>query len=168
MSLMISSVNQRLKWCWLVLVAFLLLTALTACSSGPDSPEDQVRALIEQATEAAERKAVDELHPLIADEYDDAQGHDKTFIKRLLLAYLMRNQSIHLFTRIKAVAMNGPDRAQAEVVVAMTGQPVEDAATFDWLRGELYHFVLDFIHRGGGDWELIQAQWRPANVGEFL
>ncbi|MEE4377313.1 MAG: hypothetical protein V2J55_07345 [Candidatus Competibacteraceae bacterium] len=164
---MIGLVKQGHGWCGLVL-ATLLLTAFTACSSGPDSPEEQVRALIEQATDAAERKAVDELQPLIADDYEDAQGHDKKFIKRLLLAYLMRNQSIHLFTRVKSIAMNGPDRAEAEVVVAMTGQPVEDAATFDWLRGDLYHFVLDFIHRGGGDWEVIQAKWRRANVGEFL
>jgi len=164
---MIGFAKQFHGWYWLRL-ATLLLTALTACSSGPDSPEDQVRDLIEQAADAAERKAIDELHPLVSDEYNDAQGHDKKFIKRLLFAYLMRNQSIHLFTRIKTIAMNGPDRAEAEVVVAMTGQPVEDAATFDWLRGDLYHFVLDFIHRGGGDWEVIQAKWRRANVGEFL
>jgi hypothetical protein len=157
-----------LKPHWRHGLVLLVLIGFAACSSGPDSPEDQVRALIEQAEAAAERKALDELQSFIAEDYNDAKGHDKQFIKRLLVAYLLRNQSVHLFTRVKTVAMNGPDRAQAEVVVAMAGQPIEDEKEFDRMRADLYRLVLDFIHRGGGDWEVIQAQWRQANVGEFL
>ncbi|MCP5426217.1 MAG: hypothetical protein H6970_14280 [Gammaproteobacteria bacterium] len=145
-----------------------MLVVLLGCSDKPDSPEAQIRARLDQAEKAAENRSLDELTDFIDEQYRDRSGRGKRDVTRLLTLYLLQNQSIHLFTRIKALSLTGPTRAQAEIVVAMAGQPIGGSGGLDLAKADLYHFDLEFIDRGGGDWKIFQAEWRQAHIGEFL
>ncbi|MCK7509587.1 MAG: hypothetical protein MZV70_39795 [Desulfobacterales bacterium] len=42
----------------------------------------------------------------------------------LLRLHFLRNESVHLYTRVQSVTVPQPDRAQASVLVAMAGVPI--------------------------------------------
>jgi hypothetical protein len=146
----------------------LVLNLVLGCSAEPDSPEVQIRALLEQAEVAAESRSLEDLQAIIDEQYRDRRGQEKKDVNRLLVLYLLRNESIHLFTCVKTLTITGPARAQAAIVVAMAGQAVSEGSGFDFAKADLYHFELEFIDRGGGEWKVFQAEWRQAHIGEFL
>ncbi len=149
--------------------ARLILLGLIACacSSEPDSPEAQIRALIETAETAAEERKPSTLDNLVARDYTDNQGHDQRSIKALIRFYLLRNQSIHLLIRIQEIQIPEPDQALAVVFVAMAGSPISAAEQLLPLRADLHRFELE-LRRSDDEWQIIWAHWERAGVGDFL
>ncbi len=150
-------------------VALLGLVVLAAACSAhePASPEAQLRALFAQAEEAAERKDIAVLRRLLSERYTDALGNDRRAVEGILRVQFVRNQSIHLFTRVATIALPAPGRAQATVYVAMAGWPITKADELVRLRADLYRFVF-FLEKEGRDWRVLRAEWRPAELGDFL
>jgi len=153
---------------WPVLVFLLPVAFFTgACSSGWDSPEAQVRALLARGEAAAEKKESGVLRQMISEKYSDSQGQDKKAVEAVLRYYFLRNQSIHLFTRIRQISFPQPDLAQADVMVAMTGQPISDAEELERLRADLHRFEIT-LARESGEWKVMRAEWRRAEFADFL
>jgi hypothetical protein len=153
---------------WPVLIFLLSVASFTgACSSERDSPEAQVRALLKQGEAAAEKKESGVLRQLISEKYSDSQGQDKKAVEAMLRYYFLRNQSIHLFTRIRQISFPQPDVAQVDVMVAMAGQPISDAEELERLRADLHRFEIT-LARENGEWKVIRAEWRRAEFADFL
>jgi hypothetical protein len=153
---------------WPSLIFLLSVASFTgACSSERDSPEAQVRALLAQGETAAEKKESGVLRQLISEKYSDSQGQDKKAVDALLRYYFLRNQSIHLFTRIRQIGFPQPDLAQADVMVAMAGQPISDAEELERLRADLHRFEIT-LARENGEWKVVRAEWRRAEFADFL
>lgn len=150
---------------WITILTVLLSVA--ACSSGQDSPEAQVRALIEQAESAAEKKESGTLRRLVSEKYSDSQGQDKKAIEAILRYYFLRNESIHLLTRIQAIAFPQPNVAQAIVMVAMAGQPISRTEELDRLHADLHRFEITLANENK-EWKVIRAEWRRAEFADFL
>jgi ribosome-binding factor A len=150
---------------WLALGAVVLLA--TACAPPPESPEAQVRTLFGKAREAAEQKDLATLRRAVSDRYTDAHGNDRRAVEGILRLQFLRHESIHLFTRVSTVVFPEPDRAEATVYVAMAGRPIAEAEALTRLKADLYRF--DFVlAKEGEDWKVIHADWRPAELGDFL
>lgn len=147
---------------WLVWVVL----ALAACSRDAGSPETEIRALVAQAQTAAEERKVGDLRALIADDYTDAHGYDRKTVENLIRLHVLRNQSIHLFTRIGAIAFPQPDRATVRVAAAMAGRPVASAGELVGVNADLYRFDLNLIRQGGA-WRVERAAWEPARLDDF-
>ncbi|MHB8535776.1 MAG: hypothetical protein ACYDBW_10070 [Sulfuricaulis sp.] len=145
----------------------LLLPLLVSCSSGPDQPEAQVRALLKRGAAAAEKKESGVLRGLISEKYSDTQGQNKKAVEAILRYYFLRNESIYLFTRIQSIEFPEAARAQAVVLVAMAGQPIADASQIERLHADLHHFDITLV-REGKDWKVIDAEWRRAEFRDFL
>lgn len=153
---------------WPVLIGLLaILPFCGACSSGKDSPEAQVRALLQQGVMAAEKKETSVLRQMVSEKYSDSQGRDKRAVEAILRYYFLRNQSIHLFMRIRQISLPQPDTAQADVIVAMTGQSISQAEELERLHADLHRFEIT-LARENGEWEVIRAEWRRAEFGDFL
>jgi len=153
---------------WPLLIFLLSVAFFTgACSSGQDSPEAQVRALLARGEAAAEKKESGVLRQLISEKYSDSQGQDKKAVEAILRYYFLRNQSIHLFTRVRQISFPRPDLAQADVMVAMAGQPISDAEELERLRADLHRFEITLI-RENGEWKVTRAEWRRAEFADFL
>ena len=60
----------------LALLTILAAAWLPACAAEPDSPEAQIRALLQQAEAAAEEKNVGALKQLLSESYSDDHGQD--------------------------------------------------------------------------------------------
>lgn len=160
--------SQFLLHRWPMLIFLLIVVSITgACSSERDSPEAQARALLAQGEAAAEKKQSGILRQMISEKYSDSQGQDKKTVEAVLRYYFLRNESIHLFTRIQQIAIPGPDVAQAAVMVAMAGQPIADAAELERLRADLYRFDIS-LARENGEWRVTRAEWRRAEFADFL
>lgn len=144
----------------------LMILALSACSR-PSAPEAEIRAFVAEAQTAAEARSVGDLRRLIAEDYSDERGNDRKAIENLLRLQILRQQSIHLFTRIAAIEFSSPDRAVVSVAAAMAGRPVSGADELINLKADLYRFDLE-LERRDGAWLAGRAQWQPAQIDDFL
>lgn len=151
---------------WPLAWATLTLALLVACSRDVDAPETQIRTLVTQAQTAAEARDVRALRALIANDYADARGNDRKAIENLIRLHILRNQSIHLLTRIRDIAFPQPDHATVSVAAAMAGRPVADAGELVGVNADLYRFDLELVQRGG-EWQVQRAAWEPARLDDF-
>lgn len=119
----------------------VLLLALAACSGQPESLETEIRAFVAKAESAAEQRNSGELRALIAEDYLDAQGHDRKTIEQLIRLHVFRNQSIHALTRIRAIEFPEPERALVVVMAALAGQPVASADELAGVNANVYQVL---------------------------
>lgn len=132
-------------------LGFLTLATLAACSD-KDSPEQQVRAVIEQMEQAAEARDVGDLKAHLSEEYRDANGMGAEEAARYARGYFIANQSIHLLTRIDELTFPTDGEARAQVLVGMVGR--DAAAANEWdLAGELRTFKIA-LRREDGEWKV--------------
>ena len=148
--------------CLRLLVVLALGAALQACSGGAESREEAVRALVESAADAAERRSADDLVELIHDDYRDHEGYNKNQVGGLLRAYFFRNRNIHLFTRIDEIEWLGDERASVNMHVAMAGSAISDLDSLASLRARIYRFRLELVKQGV--WQVQHASWEPASL----
>ena len=156
------SVKGWQQWGWLIIAL-----VLSGCSSDPGSPDQQIRALVAQAQTAAEARDLGELRGLIAEDYRDGQGNDQKAVENLLRFYLLRNQSVHLFTRIRDLQVTSPDQATLSVAAAMAGRAITNPGELAGLNANLYRFDLELIRQAGA-WRVRGASWEPARLDDFL
>ncbi|MDG4551981.1 MAG: nuclear transport factor 2 family protein [Candidatus Contendobacter sp.] len=147
--------------------AVVLTLLLIACSRDATSPETQIRELVARAQIAAEARDVPGLRALITDDYADAQGNDRKAVENMLRLYILRNQSIHLFIRVRDIVFLEPERATARVAAAMAGRSVVSAGELTGMDADLYRFDLELVRRGG-NWQVQRAAWEPARLDDFL
>ena len=135
----------------------VILFQATGCSDS-DSPEQQIKNYIAAGKLAAESRKLGDFKKLIADDFRDSQGHDKTSMVRIAAGYFLRNKNIHLFTQINDIYFPHPDQADVRMYIAMTGQAVHDINSIFNLRADLFEFELKLV-RQDGDWLLQNARW---------
>lgn len=147
--------------------ALLAALLLAGCREEPQSPETQVRAQIARAVAAAEARDVGTLRAMISDRYSDPGGQDKRAVEALLRLHFLRNESVHLYTRVQSVTVPQPDRATASVVVAMAGVPIASEVELPALRADLHRFDIEFALEDD-TWRVRRAAWSRAELGEIV
>lgn len=145
----------------------IVLAAVSACSDGPDNPEQRVRNMINAGEEAVEARSIIGVLDFISDNYQDKDGRQKQEIKQLIAGYILRNKSIHLLTRVQHVALND-DETRADVIlyVGMAGVPVASVDQLVFTRADLYRFDLSLVLEDG-DWRVARGDWHPARLDDF-
>jgi hypothetical protein len=144
-----------------------LIASASACRSGADSPEAQVRTTIGRAETAAEAKDLGGLKELLSDAYHDEAGQDKRAILGLLFIQFRRHESIHLLIRIDRIDVRAPAQASVTVFAAMAGRPIATVSDLPALRADLYRFDLTLADERG-TWRVTKSTWRPAVMDDFL
>jgi hypothetical protein len=136
-------------------LACVALLLLAACGND-DSPEQQVRSVIDAMEVAAEARDVGDLTQHLSDNYRDAQGQDREQAARYARGYFIANQSVHLLTRIDSLEFPAPDEARVKLQVGMAGRSgATDQAD---LSADLHDFDLVLV-REGGAWKVSYADW---------
>ena len=141
------------------------MTLLLACSGASDSPETQIRRLIERGVEAAENRSTDDLTELLHPQYVDQQGNNQQRVATLLRAYFIRHRNIHLFTRLADIEFPAADRAVVTMHVAMAGSRIADMSVLASLRAQIYRFELHLVKYG--EWRVRQASWQRASLSDL-
>jgi hypothetical protein len=158
--------KPRVEWLFATLFA-LVFPLFAGCLPARETPEMQVRALLKQAEVAAEARNLSVLRQLVSDHYTDSQGQDKRTIEATLRYYFLRNESIHLLTRVQAITFPEPSHARAVVLVAMAGEPIPGVQEIERLRADLYRFEITLANENK-EWKAIRVEWRQAELGDFF
>lgn len=132
-------------------LVFLALAALAACGDR-DSPDQQVRAVIEQIEQAAENRDVGDLKAHLSEDYRDANGMGAEEAARYARGYFIANQAIHLLTRVEELTFPTDGEARAQVVVGMLGRDAAAANQWD-LAAELHTFKIA-LRREDEEWKV--------------
>ena len=138
-----------------ILCAAILLAG--GCGS-PDSPEAQIRRVVDRMEAAAEQRDVGDLMEFVADDFRDAYGQNREELARYLRGYFLANQSIRLLTRIDEVHFPLSDEARARITVAMVGREADAAAAWN-LAADLHEFDVT-LRKQGEAWTVTYVQWR--------
>ena len=123
---------------------------------GPSSaPEEQIRALVDEAEAVAEERDASALRDLVADDYADASGRDAADVRNLLHGWLIAHPSVNLLTRIDSIELEGTELARVQVTIGMLGR--EAKAESDWdLAADIERLTIR-LARDGSDWRVIAA-----------
>jgi hypothetical protein len=130
---------------------FISLALLAACGNN-GSPEQQVRAVIEQMEQAAENRDIGELASHLSQDYRDANGMDAEEVARYARGFFLANQSIHLLTRVEELTFPTEGEARAQVLVGMLGRDAEVSDQWD-LAAEVQTFKIA-LRREDDDWKV--------------
>jgi len=146
----------------------IVITVLLLGRSGPEpgSPEAQIRQLIERAKAGAEARSLEPFEEILAEPFTTQRSIDKKRALKLLQLHYLRNQTIHLLSRIKSLEVDG-EHAMATVMVAMAGKPIEDFEAVISMRADLHRFELE-LQQIDGEWQIVSAEWRRSSVMEEL
>lgn len=123
--------------------------------------------MLSDAEQAAENRDVRTLRGYVSEHYADADGRNRRTIEGILRLYVLRHQSIHLFTRIESIALPQPTRAEVVIYVATAGRPITDAAQLAPFRANLYRLSLGLVEEDDA-WRVLRAEWRPAEPSDFV
>jgi hypothetical protein len=123
----------------------ITVCCLTACSAGT-SDEDQVRASIASMETAAEARDASDVLAFVADDYDDAQGFDKSQLRNFLRGYFLAHPKLDLVVNISQLEFPADGLAQAELSVTTVELNDPDHAAFK----------VEF-RRVDGEWRLSRA-----------
>jgi hypothetical protein len=132
---------------------FLQMLLLSACSD-PQSPEAQVRAVIDAMQTAAEARDASDVMDFVASDFRSAEGQDFADMQRYLRGYLLAHPSVHLLTRIDALEFPVAGEARMQLSVGMAGKAVT-AGAWD-LSADLQQLDL-VLRQQQGHWKVVYA-----------
>lgn len=135
-----------------------LFLLLAACSD-PESPEARVRAILAEAEAAAEERDIGFFRNLIAEDYSDKRGRNRSEIIQQAWFYFQRNQFIQVLSRIESIEFPVPELTRVELVAGLAGRDEQAASVWE-LQADVYRFELEMRLDGDGEWKLIHAGWR--------
>jgi hypothetical protein len=140
---------------------------LTVCCTSV-SPEQRLRATIERGIEAVEQGDHGSLSDLVSSDYADSRGRDRRALLDLVRGYRVHAGPLYVFTVEKSLVLTAPGRAVVTLLVAAASVPMESLA--DLRRStsaDLGRVELTFVEERG-DWKLLDADWRQADLSDFL
>jgi hypothetical protein len=141
----------------ILLVLFFSTAAVAGCSDS-QSPEAQVKAVVDAMERAAEARDVGDLMDHVSSEYRDASGQGPDEASRYVRGYFIANQSIHLLTRLDGLEFPSEREARATVLVGMVSREADSAAAWN-LAADLYEFDVALVLEDG-DWKVTYAEWK--------
>lgn len=139
------------------LIALLTaLLTLTACSSDPEDPETQIRAVIAAAETAAEDRSTRGIMRHVSENYEDQADRDHDGLRDLVRVYLLRHQNPRILTRIRSVELITAVRAEVDMLAGMADTGVGR------LQADAFEITLSLDLEEDGEWRVVRASWRRA------
>ncbi len=140
-------------------ICCFLIALLTACSSdAPLSPEQQVKAVLEQIELAAEERSLSGMMEHVSDAYRDHNGNGKDDIQRYTQMQFIARQNINIFSVIRSLDITD-GIAAVELSVAMAGRDVDLNQQANRLRADTIKFSL-VLAQENQQWLIKSASWQ--------
>jgi len=141
------------------LALLLAALALTACGGPAPDPEGRLRAAIETAEQAAEAGEHAVLADLIARDYADASGRDRTRMALTIRGLLMRYPRLELIVTVREIEFLSPQLARVRLDILTAGLGPAGVSA------DAFPLELSLRDEGGG-WQVTRARWgREAGGG---
>jgi hypothetical protein len=141
---------------------------LVGCSSDVETPEQQLRRLVQAAELAVENRDLSAAMAFVDEGYQDAEGRGWPQIRGMLAGYLLRHPSIHILSKIDRIELKGETEAEMVVLAGLAGSTQEAETPLGQWRGRLIRLALNFQRNQSGEWRLKKAEWRAAQREDFV
>jgi hypothetical protein len=139
----------------------VLVVALLAGCRSRATPEQQVRAVIARAADAAEDKDLKTLAGLVSDRFAGPEGMDRAAVVQLLQLQFVRYPAIHVLVRVPSVGFAEPGTAQVTLLAAMASLPLKTPGDLTRAGADIYRFDLILAEESKGQWRVQSATWSP-------
>jgi hypothetical protein len=133
-----------------------VLAALFPSCTKEKTPEDAVKALIETGQKAAREHRPGGVLELMAEEFTDNHGNDKTMVKALLIREMLANKNLGIYLTTSDVTVDG-NEAKAVLRVLVTGSSGLLPEKADSLKVEMK------LRHNGERWLVHRADWTAAS-----
>jgi hypothetical protein len=137
----------------LAVVGVMLLS--WGCGGG-DSPEAQVRAVIETGEVAAEERDLSRSWTWSSPDYVDDQGRDRNELKHYVHGYLIANQSIRLPPVSTGSSSHTADMARVDLTLGSLGREATEDSSFD-LAADVQRLSIE-LQLDDGEWKVTRAR----------
>lgn len=141
-----------------ILVLFALL--LLSCSSDSESPEVQIKQVInamQVQIEARNRRAFSK-H--VADSFTGSDGMDKEALNNLVRFHILRNQSIQIVPFVNRIESITPTEYRVEMTVFMGSKALNFQSETVRLSADKKQITAYFSKSSGSSgWRLTAASW---------
>jgi hypothetical protein len=118
------------------------IAMLSGCGdSAPESPEARVKLTLELMEQAVEKRSLSDFMQHVSASYKDHQGNSKADIRRLIQLQYFQHQSIHIFTSVHSLNING-NLATIEVSAAMAANQAGVDSEQGRLTADTHRFSL--------------------------
>jgi len=138
-----------MKFFTLCFTVTFTVISLSACGSR-SSDEQQVREIFAGAESAAEDRDASDVLAFVADDYEDANGNDKTQLQDFLRGYFLANPKIELLVNVESLEFPADGLAQAKLTVTRVSLSEPDRL----------HLAVE-LRRTGGEWRVKRAARLP-------
>jgi hypothetical protein len=105
---------------------------------------------------------------LISERYEDAAGNDRRALAAWLTFQRMQHRNLYVWSRIRTLELVAPEQASVVVVAGMAASPISGPADLARMRADVYEIDLDLVDKGGSDWRVVSASWRPTRPTDLL
>ena len=143
----------------------LALLAVLSCS-GP-TPEEQIRALMEEAQAAAKERDLDALMATVSDAYADADGRNKLGLRSFIAFYFRQHGTIYVLYQERELVLQGADSARLRANVGLAGQPFGSGVDLTRIQADLLAISVT-LRREDGEWKVASADWKRASISDFV
>jgi len=137
-----------------LMAAGLIFLLMSACGGPDESPEEAIRAWVQDGHLAAEAKDRRALLDMISPAYADARGNSRDDIGNMMRFYFLRQNKVVLISRVDEIEVFGDSAAKLVLQVGMAGSN-DNVLGFS---ADAYRFEME-LERDGSDWLLIAARW---------
>jgi hypothetical protein len=148
------------------LLAMLATAPLLSCGESL-SPEDELRALVEDGVRAAGEGDLDALMDLAAEDYRDEGGNDRRALRLTVGYYLRSYGTLHLFHRVTGVEIPAEGEGRVTLAVALAARPIGNGVDLGEMEADILRVELGAARRKG-EWKVIRARWERGGPGDFI
>jgi hypothetical protein len=143
----------------------LFALAAAACGGAPDTPEAQVRGVLGRLEAAAEEGDLAAFREHVSERFADDAGNDKASLLQLVAFHALRHRGRHVVTRVRAVDLRAPARAEVTLAVGLAGRAAAGAGA---LHADVWRVQADLEREPDGAWRVTWAYWKPGEPADLL
>ncbi|MEW6433874.1 MAG: hypothetical protein AB1730_20405 [Myxococcota bacterium] len=124
------------------------------------TPEEEVRALVAKAVDAAQRRDAAGVTEALAEDFRGPQASSKQEVKQLVLGHLMRNRdAVVVLNPVLHVTVESPDKASFQGTFIFARAPVADWQNPAPGDGASRYDIGATVERRDGEWVITTATW---------
>ena len=147
-------------------VILLFFLALSACAK-PISEEAQLKAIVNEVAEAAQKKDIDRIRKHISKSYRDQEGNDYDGVRRVLLYHFIRAETVSVFVRSTDVEIKGDTALVKANVILVRGKEIKNISDIIPESAAGYRFEIVF-KKEKEDWKAVSGAWQDVWAAGLL
>lgn len=160
-------IDRRIAAGLTVALGLVVIVAWIALRGEDDDPEAQIRATLQRAVEAVERKDLGGVMEVVSERFESGElTRDR--VKGILFMQLQRNDWGRVFLTDTAVELIQDDHAEVKTAAVLAGgERVEALRDVAPARASVYRFELE-LRKEEDEWRVTSAQYRRARWDELI